>query len=224
MGSNVKIGIAEAFCSRAARMGYGIHYAEDRSFLAAVMKGEHELCRLGRDGEIYHNHNREEGMEQERKQVTRMYREVVQAHDLYAKAEPFHAVEAENFRLVSQFGNAVLAAKRDKDFEIRFVTWEYDYDRTGVHHGHYYETNLEGARKDFAVRAGLVKEDELFLEEELKVLYEACIYRGREDTDITYDEEHKLQEVMAKIQYNIPHLLSGCGPENALEQEDGYGI
>ena len=40
----------------------------------------------------------------------------------------------------------------------QFVTWIWDYDRTGVSHGHYYEDDFQSAKQDFAVRSGLIPE------------------------------------------------------------------
>ena len=45
----------------------------------------------------------------------------------------------EDFRLLADFGGAVLAGQeRENGQGYQFVTWIWDYDRTGVSHGHYY--------------------------------------------------------------------------------------
>ena len=97
-------------------------------------------------------------------------------------------------------------------------------NRTGLYQGHYYETNYEGAKLDFAVRAGLIREEQLFSVEELTALRDACIYRGQNDYEITYDEEKALSAVMEKVEDNLPEPVSQPAPTPALEQEDGHGI
>lgn len=65
----------------------------------------------------------------------------------------------EDFRLLADFGGAVLAGQeRENGQGYQFVTWIWDYDRTGVSHGHYYEDDFQSAKQDFAVRSGLFPE------------------------------------------------------------------
>ena len=47
------------------------------------------------------------------------------------------------------------------------ATREWDFDRQGVHAGHYFTENYEAAKQDFAVRAGLVESQRLFSDEQL---------------------------------------------------------
>ena len=63
----------------------------------------------------------------------------------------------EEFHLLVDFGGAVLAGReRGNSQRYQFVTWIWDYGRTGVSHGHYFEENFQGVKKDFAVRSGLI--------------------------------------------------------------------
>ena len=39
------------------------------------------------------------------------------------------------YRVLADFGDAVLAG-HPTECGVQFVTWEWDYDREGVHHGH----------------------------------------------------------------------------------------
>ena len=81
----------------------------------------------------------------------------------------------EDFRLLADFGGAVLAGQeRENGQGYQFVTWIWDYDRTGVSHGHYYEDDFQSAKQDFAVRSGLIPRAQLFTPEELTELYRAA--------------------------------------------------
>ena len=62
----------------------------------------------------------------------------------------------EDYKILADFGDAVLAGRYCKT-GAKFVTWEWDFDRQGVHAGHYFMENYEAAKQDFAVRAGLVE-------------------------------------------------------------------
>ena len=57
----------------------------------------------------------------------------------------------DTFKVLADFGDAVLAGQLGKK-GARFVTWEWDFDRQGVHAGHYFMENYEAAKQDFAVR------------------------------------------------------------------------
>lgn len=76
------------------------------------------------------------------------------------------------FHLLADFGGAVLAGReRGTGRGYEFVTWIWDYERVGVSHGHYYEDDFAGAKRDFAVRSGLIPKASLFSNEELTEIY-----------------------------------------------------
>ena len=56
---------------------------------------------------------------------------------------------------------------------VQFVTWEWDFDRKGVHHGHYFQDDYDAAKRDFTVRGRLVQKDALFEPEQLAEIYRA---------------------------------------------------
>lgn len=124
----------------------------------------------------------------------------------------------EEFHQLADFGGAVLAGRqRENGFGYQFVTWIWDYGRTGVSHGHYYEGDYNAAKQDFAVRSGLISKAQLFSEEELTELYRATGYQLENDPDIHRDQFGTLQAVMAKIEYAVPDV------QEKLEQEQNLG-
>ena len=74
---------------------------------------------------------------------------------------------------LADFGDAVLVGQLGVK-GAKFVTWEWDFDRQGVHAGHYFMENYEAAKQDFAVRAGLVERQRLFSDEQIAVIKNAC--------------------------------------------------
>ena len=71
-----------------------------------------------------------------------------------------------DYRILADFGDAVLAG-HPTERGVQFVTWEWDFDREGVHHGHYFQDDYDAAKRDFTVRGGLVPKDALFEPEQL---------------------------------------------------------
>ena len=95
------------------------------------------------------------------------------------------------------------------------ATREWDFDRQGVHAGHYFMENYEAAKQDFAVRAGLVESQRLFSDEQLAVIRNACAFALEDDATLSYAEEKQLQSVQEQIERLLPqqeqeqHLTMG---------------
>ena len=124
----------------------------------------------------------------------------------------------EQFNLLADFGGAVLAGQeRENGQGYQFVTWIWDYDRTGVSHGHYYEDDFQSAKQDFAVRSGLIPRAQLFTPEELTELYRAAEHWFYEGPELDYKQQKAIQEARTKIEYTVPDLQSRL--EQAQSQE-----
>ena len=119
----------------------------------------------------------------------------------------------EEFHLLADFGGAVLAGReRGNNQGYQFVTWHWDYGRTRVSHGHYFEENFQGAKKDFAVRSGLISNAQLFTPEELTELYHATNYLLRNGPGL----DDKQLEAIRKARTRIEYLVSD--PQDMSEQ------
>ena len=60
-----------------------------------------------------------------------------------------------DYRILADFAGTVLAGTPSK-YDVQFVTWDWDYDRTGVSHGHYFMENYRRPlrqRQDHAVQS-----------------------------------------------------------------------
>ena len=71
-----------------------------------------------------------------------------------------------DYRVLADFGGAVLAG-HPTERGVQFVTWEWDFDRKGVHQGHYFQNGYEEAKHDFVRRSGLLTKEALFEPEQL---------------------------------------------------------
>ena len=124
----------------------------------------------------------------------------------------------EEFRLLADCGGAVLAG-REREQGYQFVTWVWDFDRLGVSHGHYYEGNFQSAKQDFAVRAGLISQAQLFTPEQLTELYRATDYYLETGPEPEDPQLKALQEARTKIEYVVPDLQTRL--EQTQTQEQG---
>ena len=121
----------------------------------------------------------------------------------------------DTYKVLADFGDAVLAGRFCKT-GAKFVTWEWDFDRQGVHAGHYHMENYEAAKLDFAARAGLINEQRLFSDEQLGVIRNACAFALEDDATLSYAEEKQLQSVQEQIELLLPQQEQEQRP--AMEQ------
>ena len=98
------------------------------------------------------------------------------------------------------------------------MTWEWDFDRQGVHTGHYHMENYEAAKLDFAVRAGLVNEQRLFSDEQLAVIRNACEFALEDDVTLSYAEEKQLRSVQEQIELLLPQKEQTPEQHSEMEQ------
>ena len=104
---------------------------------------EKPLCSVDRDGIVRFRPADITGPE-----VDRQLRTVIQAAGqvkeymrIFERAPALKAVGLEDtYKVLADFGDAVLAGQLGKK-GARFVTWEWDFDRQGVHVGHYFMEN-----------------------------------------------------------------------------------
>ena len=116
-----------------------------------------------------------------------------------------------DYRILADFGDAVLAG-HPTERGVQFVTWEWDYDREGVHQGHYFQDDYDAAKRDFTVRGGLVPKDALFEPEQLAEIYRALAFVREQDESLSFGRDQELVELMEQV----GRLL----PEATLRQRD----
>ena len=174
--------------------------------LIHVRWNEQPLCSVDRDGIVRFRPADITGPE-----VDKQLRTVVQTADhvkeymrIFERAPALKAVGLDDtYKVLADFGDAVLAGRSCKT-GAKFVTWEWDFDRQGVHAGHYFMENYEAGKQDFAVRAGLVERQRLFSDEQLAVIRNACAFALEDDATLSYAEEKQLQSVQEQIEALLP--------------------
>ena len=116
-----------------------------------------------------------------------------------------------DYRVLADFGSAVLAGHLTER-GVQFVTWEWDFNREGVHHGHYFQEDYDAAKRDFTVRGGLVQKGALFEPEQLAEIYRALRLVREQDESLSFGRDRELVELMEQV--------GGLLPPNALRQRD----
>ena len=108
-----------------------------------------------------------------------------------------------DYRILADFGDAVLAG-HPTERGVQFVTWEWDFDRKGVHQGHYFQDDYEAAKRDFTVRSGLVQKDALFEPEQLAEIYRALAFVREQDESLSFGRDQELAELMNQVGGLLP--------------------
>ena len=164
------------------------------------------LCSVDRDGIVRFRPADITGSEIDRKlrTVTQVAAQVKEYMQIFDRAPALKAVGLDDtYKVLADFGDAVLAGQLGKK-GAKFVSWEWDFDRQGVHSGHYFMENYEAAKQDFAVRAGLVESQRLFSDEQLAVIRNACEFALEADATLSYAEEKQLHSVQEQIELLLP--------------------
>ena len=120
-----------------------------------------------------------------------------------------------DYRILADFGGTVLAGSPSK-YGVQFVTWDWDYDRTGVVHGHYFMENYDAAKQDFATRSGLIPKEQLFSPEQLTEIFRCCADSVDEDFfELTDMQEEMIRGIQQQIRVCVPDL-----DERVRQQEE----
>ena len=186
--------------------------------LIHVRWNEKPLCSVDRDGIVRFRPADITGPEVDRqlRTVTQTAAQVKEYMQIFDRAPALKVVGLDDtYKVLADFGDAVLAGQFGKT-GARFVTWEWDFDRKGVHAGHYHMGNYEAAKLDFAARAGLINEQRLFSDEQLAAIRNSCEFALEDDATLSYAEEKQLRSVQEQIELLLPQQEQEQRP--AMEQ------
>ena len=129
-----------------------------------------------------------------------------------------------DYRLLADFNGTVLAGHPTGQ-GVEFVTWEWDYEHTGMWQGHYYGNNYPGAKQDFALRAGLIPESLLFEQSELDELYRCCQRTRELDETLSYQDEQRIIKAQERIELLAPGVqerVSAMEPQQPQFEQTMY--
>ena len=99
----------------------------------------------------------------------------------------------------------------------KFVTWDWDFNHAGLNHGHYYEGDYVGAKRDFAIRSGLIPDERQFTTEQLIEVYQQSAYI-RFSCSLPEEQERTIDEIQQRIQELVPdyeeRIVQGMEPDS----------
>ena len=200
----------------------GFQTEEPRDGYMAVLWEGAPLCRVtGGGGAQYHAEdiapdNRNDAFHK-LLDITRRVSEYMRLMETGPKLEATGLHE--DYRMLAEFNGIVLAGHKFTDAPgHQFVTWERDYDRTGVIYGHYTQ-DYAAAKEDFAARSGLVQKGRRFSDEQLAEVYR-CIYETLgSEYPITPQREKLLKDTAAQIEDVVTDLEQRVDQSNLQELE-----
>ena len=128
--------------------------------------------------------------------------------------------EVDHYKMLADFNGVVLAG-HESGFGVQFVTWNWDQDRKGVHWGHYYGRNYEGAKQDFAIRSGLMPEFRVLSPEQMTEVYRSIHETLESDYPITESRRKLLESAAGQIEQSVYDLKERVNQSNLDEVELG---
>ena len=197
---------------RLRQNGFTVEPIEDHHLPVCWEKGH--LCRITGKGSVFY---RREDVDTPQAEAALYRVEDIAAKTLEYMTAMEYAPQLKasgltgDYRILADFGDAVLAG-HPTERGVQFVTWEWDFDRKGVHQGHYFQDDYEAAKRDFTVRSGLVQKDALFEPEQLAEIYRALRFVREQDETISFGRDRELVELMEQV--------GGLLPPNVPRQRD----
>ena len=202
----------EEVCISLHRAGFETKPPEDCQL--PILWNDAPLCRItGKGSVLYHQENVDSIRAQDALQTVIDTAKMTSEYMVILEYAPRLKASGltGDYRILADFGDAVLAG-HPTERGVQFVTWEWDFDRKGVHHGHYFQDDYDAAKRDFTVRSGLVQKDALFEPEQLAQIYHALSFVREQDESLSFGRDRDLAELMDQV--------GGLLPADALRQRD----
>ena len=194
----------EETATRLRQNGFTVEPIEDHHLPVCWEKGR--LCRISGKGSVLY---RQENVDSIRAQdaLQTVIDTAKMTSEYMAILETAPRLKASgldgDYRILADFGDAVLAG-HPSERGVQFVTWEWDWDRKGVHHGHYFQNGYEEAKHDFVRRSGLLPREALFEPEQLAEMHRALTFVCEQDEDLSIGREKEIKTIMEQIKCLLP--------------------
>ena len=200
---------------RLRQNGFTVEPIEDHHLPVCWEKGR--LCRIsGRGSVLYRQERAAPGAQDALQTVIDTAKMTSEYMAILETAPQLKATDLTgDYRVLADFSSAVLAG-HPTERGVQFVTWEWDFDRKGVHHGHYFQEDYDAAKRDFTVRGNLVPKDALFEPEQLAEIYRALRFVREQDESLSFGRDQELAELMEQVGKSLPE--AALRQRDALEQ------
>ena len=194
----------EETATRLRQNGFTVEPIEDHHLPVCWEKGR--LCRVSGKGSVLYRQERVDvpGAQDALQAVIDTAKMTSEYMAILEYAPQLKATDLTgDYRILADFGDAVLAG-HPTERGVQFVTWEWDFDRKGVHQGHYFQDDYEAAKRDFTVRSGLVQKGALFEPEQLAEIYRALAFVREQDETLSFGRDQELAELMEQVDGLLP--------------------
>ena len=189
---------------RLRQNGFTVEPIKDHHLPVCWEKGR--LCRIsGRGSVLYRQENVDGiGVQDALQSVIHIAAMTAEYMTAMERAPKLQATGLEgDYRILADFGDAVLAG-HPSERGVQFVTWEWDWDRKGVHHGHYFQNGYEEAKHDFVRRSGLLPKEALFEPEQLAEMHRALAFVCEQDEGLSIGREKEIKAIMEQLKCLLP--------------------
>ena len=194
----------EETATRLRQNGFTVEPIKDHHLPVCWEKGR--LCRISGKGSVLYRQENVDGIGAQDALQTVINTVAMTAEYVTAmeRAPKLQATGLEgDYRILADFGDAVLAG-HPSERGVQFVTWEWDWDRKGVHHGHYFQNGYEEAKHDFVRRSGLLPKEALFEPEQLDEIHRALAFVCEQDEGLSIGREKEIKTIMEQIKCLLP--------------------
>ena len=163
------------------------------------------LCRINEQGNVFYREEEVDSPEREKAcaKATDIAGTVLEYMNHLEHTPTLKAAGlSEPYQSLAEFNGTVLAGRLTEK-GAKFVTWDWDFNHTGLNHGHYYEGDYVGAKRDFAIRSGLIPDERQFTTEQLIEVYQQSAYI-RFSCSLPAEQEQTIEQIQQRIQELVP--------------------
>ena len=206
--------------------GLTVHPRESRD-IDVELDGS-TLCRINDLGNLGYFADKIAGKEAILDRIRDMARSTREYMTLLEQAPPLKADGLEDgYQLLAEFNGTVLAGHMTR-YGAQFVTWEWVHNKTSLWQGHYYGVGDSGgyqsAKRDFAVRSGLLPACALFKQEQLAEIYRSIHETLDGDIPLTDKRRKALESAAGQIEEGVPDLEERVAVSAGRERELGLQL
>ena len=169
------------------------------------------LCRINDRGNLRCFAEKIAGKEGVLDRIRETARSTREYMTLLEQAPPLASEElSEGFQLLAEFNGAVLAGHKTR-YGAQFITWEWVHNKTSLWQGHYYgpdrlPDSYKSAKRDFAVRSGLLLSSALFTQDQLTEIYRSIHETLDSEYPLTDERRNLLESAAGQIEDSVPDL------------------
>ena len=200
-----------------AHEGFDTH-AGDGELLQVSFHGN-PLCEITKNGGTRYRHEdvSTDVMSDALEKATSVAATAAEYMKLMENAPPLKASSLDApYKLLADFNGYVLGGM-ESGHGVQLTTWQWTYDKDGLTLGHYFGNDYAAAKHNFALRSGLVQEQEQFTPEQLIEIYRCCADTMTSDIPLTCDQEERIDEIQTQITEMVPDYAERM--KAAMEQD-----